>query len=152
MDIRRSLWKNVSSFFRKSSISFVIALNLCIVVLCFSSVWENYSLFQIYCFLTKIERLVVNWLNVVQFQEPNWIKLIFFLKYLNKNILSSFLINLIYKCHTFKVFNLCTLRILFYCFGWSSFIFLQIMRIACIFWLDVFLKFVIYVLLQAMLT
>ena len=56
-DRRSSLWENVSSFFRKSSLDFVIALNLSIVVICFSSGLRK--LFQIYGPLIEIEYLLV---------------------------------------------------------------------------------------------
>ena len=57
MDRKSFLLKNASSFSRKSSLDFVIALNLCILVTCLSS--ELRKLFQIYGPLTEIEYLLV---------------------------------------------------------------------------------------------
>ena len=57
MDSKSSVKKNASPFSRNSSLNFVIALNLCIVVICFS--WALRKLFQIYHSLIETEYLLV---------------------------------------------------------------------------------------------
>ena len=100
MDRKSSLSKNMRSFSRKSSLGFVIVLNLCIVVIFFSS--ELRKLFQIYGPLIEIVYLLcfnfAGWLYIVKFQKSSRIRMRWFLKSGKKNTWSSFWINLIYKC------------------------------------------------------
>ena len=57
MDRKRSLWKKISLLSRKSSLDFVIALDLWAVVNCFSL--RLRQLFHIYGHLIEIEYLLV---------------------------------------------------------------------------------------------
>ena len=101
MDRRSSLYKNASSFSRKSTLDFVIVLNLCI---------DSSSLF-VFRAKKAIPDIwtsnwnwvfthfnVVHWLYVVKFRESSRIRMRRFLKPRKKNIRSSFWINLIHKC------------------------------------------------------
>ena len=89
---------------------------------------------------------IVNWLHVVKFRKSSSIRMKRFLRPW-KNIFGAvFWLTLYINIATFKIFNLYTLRILFdwnNCFVCSNFPLLQIMRIACFWWLENFFKSVI---------